>query len=53
MAGRLNQVQNEDAWLRVQNGAKARAAEAVVTGGRREQLTHLERGYYDALQRRK
>ena len=49
MAGRLNQVQNEDAWLRVQNGAKARAAEAVVTGGRRDQLTHLERGYYDAM----
>ena len=52
MAGQLNQVQNEDAWQRVQNGAKARAAEAVVTG-RRDQLTHLERGYYDALQRRK
>ena len=49
MAGRLNQVQNEDAWLRVQNGAKARAAEAVVTG-RRSQLTHLERGYYDAME---
>ena len=52
MAGRLNQVQNEDAWLRVQNSAKARAAEAVVTG-RRDQLTHLERGYYDALQGRR
>lgn len=48
MAGRLNQVQNEDAWQKVQNSAKARAAEAVVTG-RRDQLTHLERGYYDAM----
>lgn len=51
MSGRLNQVQNEDAWLRVQNGAKARAAEALVSG-RREQLTHLERGYYDAMRKK-
>lgn len=51
MAGRLNQVQNEDAWQRVQNGAKARAAEALVSG-RREQLTHLERGYYDAMRKK-
>ena len=51
MAGQLNQVQNQAAWDRVQNGAKARAAEAVVTG-RRDQLTHLERGYYDAMRKK-
>ena len=51
MAGQLNHVQNDDAWQRVQNGAKARAAEALVTG-RRDQLTHLERGYYDAMRGR-
>ena len=51
MAGRLNQVQNQAAWDAVQERAKTNAAKAIASGGRREQLTHLERGYYDAMKK--
>jgi len=47
---RLTFVQNKREWERVQSGARAKAAEAVVTG-RCDQLTHLERGYYDAMKK--
>jgi len=49
MAGRLNQVQNQVAWDAVQERAKTNAAMALAAGSRRDQLTHLERGYYDAM----
>ena len=52
MAGRLNQVQNQAAWDAVQERAKTNAARAISKGGRREQLTHLERGYYDAMRKK-
>ena len=52
MAGQLNQVQNQVAWDAVQERAKTNAAMAIKGGGRRDQLTHLERGYYDAMRKK-
>ena len=49
MAGQLNQVQNQETWDRIQATAKNNAAKAFAVGSRRG-LTHLEGGYYDAMQ---
>ena len=45
-------MQNQAAWDAVQERAKTNAARAIASGGRREQLTHLERAYYDAMRKK-